>query len=84
MAHILAHDPARELPLYIAGFHAGRDVGLMVALNMILAEQSREDGAAILTRLDDPHGHRARVHAYAAGRLLAVGQRVAGAFRGAR
>ena len=52
----------------------------MVALNEILIEQAREDDAATVGRLD-PRQQDARIHAYAAGRLGAVGQRVATVFR---
>jgi hypothetical protein len=67
MSTSLTHDPIRELPIYLDGFHAGRDVGLMVALNVIVAEQTNQDDAAR--------------HQYCAGRLLAVGRIVAEQFR---
>jgi hypothetical protein len=46
MAHILAYDPARELPLYIAGFRAGLDVGLRLALDALTAERVRQETMA--------------------------------------
>jgi hypothetical protein len=80
VAHILAHDPARELPLYIDGFNAGQDVGLMVALNAIVAEMVRQNDAATVAALD-PRQQDAARHQHCAGRLLAVGRIVAGQFR---
>ena len=80
MAHILAHDPARQLPLYTDGFNAGRDIGLMVALNAIVAEMTHQDDAATVAALD-PRQQDAARHQYCAGRLLAVGRIVAGQFR---
>jgi hypothetical protein len=81
MAHILAHDHARELPLYIDGFHAGHDVGLMVALNAIVAEMVRQNDAAIVAAVDPRQHVETARHQYCAGRLLAVGRIVAERFR---
>ena len=81
MAHILAHDPARELPLYIDGFHAGHDVGLMVALNAIVAEMTRQEDAAVVARRNDPRQGDEHTHEYAAGRLGAVARIVCARFR---
>jgi hypothetical protein len=36
------------------GFHAGQVAGLMIALNVIVAEQTRQDEAATVAALD-PH-----------------------------
>jgi hypothetical protein len=59
----------REHPAYRAGFARGRDVGLVIALNAIVAEQTRQG---------DSHPHE-----YAAGRLGAVARIVGAAFRSA-
>jgi hypothetical protein len=63
------------------GFHAGQDTGLMIALNVIVAEQTGQDDAATVAALD-PHQHvETARHQYCAGRLLAVGRIVAATFR---
>jgi hypothetical protein len=63
------------------GFHAGQDAGLMIALNVIVAEQTKQDDAATVAALD-PHQHPdAARHQYCAGRLHAVGRIVAGQLR---
>jgi hypothetical protein len=77
VAHILAHDPARQLPLYQQGFAAGMDTGLMVALNIIVGEMTRQEDDA----LAGPRQQDARIHAYAAGRLGAVARIVGATFR---
>jgi hypothetical protein len=65
MAHILAHEPARELPLYIDGFHAGHDVGVMVALNALTRERVHQQQMADGARDQAPY-------VYADGALHAV------------
>jgi hypothetical protein len=72
----------REHPAYRAGFAQGRDVGLVIALNIITAEWARQVDAGRIAGLAGPR--QLHPHEYTAGRLLAVGQRVAGVFRGAR
>ena len=80
MAHILAPDPARELPIYLDGFHAGRDVGLRIALDAITAESARQEDAALVAALGTDSSS-ALPHEYAAGRLLAVARIVGATFR---
>jgi hypothetical protein len=80
VAHILAQDPARELPLYIDGFHAGQDVGLMIALNAIVAEQTRQDDAWAVAAVNPRTADTAR-HVYCAARLYDVAVVVAARFR---
>jgi hypothetical protein len=46
-------DPGRPVS---TGFHAGQDAGLMIALNVIVAEQTRQDEAATVAALD-PRRH---------------------------
>jgi hypothetical protein len=77
----LTQDPIRALPIYRQGFEAGQDVGLMVALNVIVAEMTRHDDAATVAALDPHHHSDAARHQYCAGRLLAVGRIVAERFR---
>jgi len=72
MAHILAHDPIRVLPIYRDGFNAGQDLGLRIALDAITAERIRQE------RLDS--GSQA-CRVYAEGALLAVAKVVAARFR---
>jgi hypothetical protein len=76
VAHILAHDPARELPIYLDGFHAGQDVGLRIALDALTAERVHQDQ---LARHPDSGSPACRV--YADGVLLAVANAVARRFR---
>jgi hypothetical protein len=59
VAHLLAHDPIRELPIYRDGFHAGRDVGLAIAVAAITAERAHQ---VRLARHPDPGSHM-RVYA---------------------
>jgi hypothetical protein len=73
--------PARQLPIYQLGFDAGRDVGLMIALNAIVAEMARQDEAAPVAALDPRQHVDTAWHRYCAGWLLVVGQIVAGRFR---
>ena len=82
MTHILAHDPARELPIYQAGQRAGGDIGLCIALDAICSVMARQEDAAIIAALDIRQPGSA-IHEYTAGRLGAVAQTVAGAFRNA-
>jgi hypothetical protein len=82
MAHILAHDPARQLPLYPQGFAAGRDVGLRIGLETIVAELAREDDrAAVAQATTDASTISAKVHEYASGCLTRVAVVVADRFR---
>jgi hypothetical protein len=75
MNNSLSHDPVRELPIYRDGFHAGRDVGLAIALAAITAERVHQER---LARHPDS-GSACRV--YADGVLLAVAKAVARRFR---
>jgi hypothetical protein len=81
MAHILAQDPIRELPIWQTAYLAGVDVGLAVALTALGAELAREDDRAAIAVATDPHTSAAATHQYAGVRLLAVGQILAGRFR---
>jgi hypothetical protein len=81
MATSLTHDPVRELPIYQSGLAAGVSIGLMIALNVIVAELTRQEDAAIVAALDDPHGQSAASHEHAAGRLLSVARIVSATFR---
>jgi hypothetical protein len=75
VAHLLAHDPIRELPIYRDGFHAGRDVGLAIAVAAITAERAHQ---VRLARHPDSGSHM-RVHADSV--LLAVAKVMARKFR---
>jgi antitoxin component of MazEF toxin-antitoxin module len=66
------------LPLYQLGFHDGRDVGLRIALDAIVAERIRQ------TTLQDTYpGNEAEAfrHAYAAARLVDVSKVIGARFR---
>jgi hypothetical protein len=76
MANSLTHDPARELPLYLDGFSAGRDVGLAIALAANTAERAHQER---LARRPDSGSPACRV--YAEGVLLTVTRVVADRFR---
>jgi hypothetical protein len=76
MAHTLAHDSARELRIYIDGFHAGCDIGLAIALAAITAEHAHQERVA---RHPDSGSPACRV--YADGVLLAVARVVGARFR---
>ena len=65
----------RELPLYLAGFSAGRDVGLAIALAALTAERGRQETMAA----DRVKRERGR-YVYAEGVLLAVTRVVASRF----
>jgi hypothetical protein len=70
----------REHPAYAAGFARGRDVGLVIALNVITRERnSLADDLIIANATDDPR--HAMVITYADGRLAAVQVVIAGIFR---
>jgi hypothetical protein len=74
--------PVRRLPIYLAGFAVGQDIGLRLALDAICAELTREDertGVAEATA--HPSSSETKIHAYAAGRLMAVAVIVAARFR---
>jgi hypothetical protein len=71
----------RALPLYRDGLDAGRDIGLVIALSAICGELARQDAATVIATATDPNSPAASRHEYAAGRLLDVGQIVAGRFR---
>jgi hypothetical protein len=79
MAHILAHDPLRELPIYRQGFDAGRDVGLRLALDALTAERVHQDELAA-AEPDSGSPAAARL-AYTAAVLFDVTEVVAGRFR---
>jgi hypothetical protein len=84
MAHILAHDPARQLPLYAQGFAAGRDVGLRIGLEAIVKEADRQRDLAIIANLGVPGAASyatATKHEYTAARLSDVATVVAVYFR---
>jgi hypothetical protein len=72
----------RQHPAFKAGFDQGRDVGLVIALNIITNEWARQVDAGRIAGLAGPR--QVHPHEYTAGRLLTVGQRVAGVFRTAR
>jgi hypothetical protein len=75
VAHLLAHDPIRELPIYRDGFHAGRDVGLAIAVAAITAERAP-------TRCDSPGTRTRLTHAGLRDSvLLAVAKVMARRFR---
>jgi hypothetical protein len=80
MDNILANSPIRQLPIYRDGYAAGVDVGLVYALNLIVAEMARQESAAIVAGLTDPR-QDAHTFEYAAGRLGAVARIVGAAFR---
>jgi hypothetical protein len=76
MSTSLRHDPVQDLPIYRDGFHAGRDVGLAIALAAITAEGAHRER---LATHPDSGSHTCRV--YAEGVLLTVTRVVAFRFR---
>ena len=80
MANSLYDQITREHPAYQAGFAQGRDVGLRIAIEVVVAEQTRQEDAATVAALGTDSS-AALPHEYAAGRLLLVGRIVAATFR---
>jgi hypothetical protein len=76
MANSLTYDPIRELPIYQAGFAAGRDVGLRLALDAHTSEHVRQETMAA----EQVQRDRGR-YVYAEGVLLNVTRVVASRFR---
>jgi hypothetical protein len=70
----------RDHPAYRAGFNAGRDVGLIIALTIITGKEAGQDASAIVASLDIRQPGAAR-HEYASGRLHAVATIIAVRFR---
>jgi hypothetical protein len=68
--------PVRRLPIYLAVYDAGRDVGLRLALDALTAERGRQETMAA----DRVKRERGR-YVYAEGVLLAVTKVVASRFR---
>jgi hypothetical protein len=81
VSNILAYHPARELPIYREGVSAGVDVGTRQSLNVIVAELTRQEDAAVVAALNDPNGRSAALHEYTLSRLQAVARIVSAAFR---
>jgi hypothetical protein len=81
MSNSLTYDQyVREHPSFKAGFTRGRDVGLMIALNIITEEWARQVDYAIIASLDARQPGSA-IHEHTAGRLDAVARIVAATFR---
>jgi hypothetical protein len=85
MPHILTHDPARELSLWQDGFDVGQDVGLRLALEVVVKEHERQRGLAAIANeagLSGESSFRAAArHEYALARLSDVATVVAVYFR---
>jgi hypothetical protein len=68
----------RQLPLFIAGFNDGQDVGLRLALDQLTQERLKQE--RLLARLYPTSTKAARI-SYAEASLRAVSKRVAALFR---
>jgi hypothetical protein len=75
MPHILTHDPVRDLPLHRDGFNAGQDLGLRIALDVIVAVGVAQEQRAAPTSPPTP------ANAHTAAELRAVADRLAFRFR---
>jgi hypothetical protein len=72
----------RAMPGFTAGVAHGTDIGLVIALGYLTAEMTREDArAAVAKATTHPSSGETKIHAYAAGRLMAVAVIVAARFR---
>jgi hypothetical protein len=76
MPNSLTYDPIRALPIYRAGFAAGQDVGLRLALNAITAERGHQERLAT-----HPDAGSPACRVYANGVLLGVAKVMARRFR---
>jgi hypothetical protein len=75
MAPSLIHEPIRKLPLWQDGYAHGRDVGLAIALNTIVAAGADQEQRANRTSPPTP------ANAHAATMLRKVADQVAARFR---
>jgi hypothetical protein len=75
---------ARTLPLYLAGLAVGRDIGVRLALEVVVAEMTRQADAAAKANATMPApaaSTTASRHAYASARLNTVAVIIAAHFR---
>jgi hypothetical protein len=71
----LIHEPIPKLPIYIDGFRRGTDLGLRIALNLIVAAGYDQEQRANRTSPPTP------ANAYCASVLRAVADQLAARFR---
>jgi hypothetical protein len=70
----------REHPAYRAGYRAGHDVGLRVALDIICKETANQDDLEVVAGLNPRTADTAR-HAYTSARLYDVARVIGAHFR---